>query len=161
VIVDYGHNPSSLAAILSAIERFPQQMRTAVYSVAGDRRDCDIIRQGELLGSAFDRLLLYEDHYLRGRPQGEIIGLLRAGLANARRTKEMLAYTTWTSAADAALQLVRPGELLLVQADVVDQAVGYLKGVLASGAPTNGNSSPAALEVATALKSAAVLNVAG
>lgn len=52
VIVDYGHNPSSLAAILAAIEPFPHQMRTAVYSVAGDRRDSDIIRQGELLGGA-------------------------------------------------------------------------------------------------------------
>jgi cyanophycin synthetase len=161
VIVDYGHNPSSLAAILAAIERFPQQTRTAVYSVAGDRRDCDIIRQGELLGGAFDRLLLYEDHYLRGRQQGEIIGLLRAGLAKARRTKDMQAYTTWASAADAALQLVRPGELLLVQADVVDQAVGYLKGVLAAGTPTNGSSSPATMDMAAALKSTAVLNVAG
>ena len=106
VIVDYGHNPSSLAAILTAIEPFPQQMRTAVYSVAGDRRDCDIIRQGELLGGAFDRVILYEDQYLRGRPAGEIIGLLRAGLASARRTKEMQAFTTWASAADAALRLV-------------------------------------------------------
>jgi cyanophycin synthetase len=39
VIVDYGHNPSSLAAILTALEPFPAQMRTAVYSVAGDRRE--------------------------------------------------------------------------------------------------------------------------
>ncbi len=87
VIVDYGHNPSSLSAILTAIESFPAQLRTAVYSVAGDRRDCDIMRQGELLGGAFDRVLLYEDHYLRGRPPGEIIGLLRAGLAGAAQKK--------------------------------------------------------------------------
>jgi len=161
VIVDYGHNPSSLAAILAAIEPFPQQMRTAVYSVAGDRRDCDIIRQGELLGAAFDRVILYEDQYLRGRPQGEIIGLLRAGLANARRTKEMQAFNAWSNAADVALQVVRPGELLLVQADHVDTAVSYLKTVIASGAMTNGNNSPATMEVAAALKNASVLNVAG
>lgn len=161
VIVDYGHNPSSLAAILSAIEPFPQQTRTAVYSVAGDRRDCDIIRQGELLGGAFDRVILYEDQYLRGRPQGEIIGLLRAGLANGRRTKEMQAFNAWTNAADAALQVVRPGELLLVQADHVDTAVSYLKTVLANGTSVSGSNSPATMEVASALKNASVLNVAG
>ena len=161
VIVDYGHNPSSLAAILAAIEPFPQQTRTAVYSVAGDRRDCDIIRQGELLGGAFDRVILYEDQYLRGRPQGEIIGLLRAGLGNGRRTKEMQAFNAWTNAADAALQVVRPGELLLVQADHVDTAVNYLKTVLANGAAVNGSNSPATMEVASALKNASVLNVAG
>jgi cyanophycin synthetase len=158
MIVDYGHNPSSLAAILAAIEPFPHQMRTAVYSVAGDRRDCDIIRQGELLGGAFDRVLLYEDHYLRGRQQGEIIGLLRAGLANARRTKEMQAFTTWTSAADTALRMVRPGELLLVQADVVDQAVNYLKTFLAGDVSANGNGAAAAID--GTLKAPVVLNVA-
>ncbi len=156
VIVDYGHNPSSLTAILSAIESFPAQMRTAVYSVAGDRRDCDITRQGELLGNAFDRVLLYEDHYLRGRPPGEIIGLLRAGLANARRIKEMTAYNAWTSAADAALRLVRPGELLLVQADVVDQAVDYLRAFLANDLSLSGNNALSAAGIKTS-----VLNVAG
>jgi cyanophycin synthetase len=162
VIVDYGHNPSSLSAILEAIESFPSQMRTAVYSVAGDRRDCDIIRQGELLGGAFDRVLLYEDHYLRGRPAGEIIGLLRAGLANSRRVKEMNAFNTWTSAADAALRLVRPGELLLVQADVVDQAVDYLKAFLTSDLLINGNGTLSPVDPAAAtLKSPTVLNVAG
>ena len=158
VIVDYGHNPSSLAAILTAIEPFPHQMRTAVYSVAGDRRDCDIIRQGELLGGAFDRVILYEDEYLRGRPAGEIVGLLRAGLANARRTKEMQAFTVWTDAADTALRLVQPGELLLVQADSVDKAVDYLKTVLASGESVNGNGTT--MEVAAALKAATALHVA-
>jgi cyanophycin synthetase len=160
VIVDYGHNPSSLAAILSAIGSFPAQMRTAVYSVAGDRRDCDIIRQGELLGGAFDRVLLYEDHYLRGRPPGDIIGLLRAGLAGARRTREMQAFNTWTSAADAALRLIRPGELLLVQADVVDQAVGYLKTYLTNELSMNGNGAPANVEAPASLPTPIVLNVA-
>ena len=67
VIVDYGHNVSALAALIEALENFPPSRRTVVYSAAGDRRDCDMVRQGELLGHAFDRVILYEDHYLRGR----------------------------------------------------------------------------------------------
>lgn len=158
VIVDYGHNPSSLAAILSAIEPFPHQVRTAVYSVAGDRRDSDIIRQGELLGGAFDRVILYEDNYLRGRPQGEIIGLLRAGLAGARRTKEMQAFTAWTTAVDAALRAIRPGELLLLQADVVDQAVNHLKAMLGTSVVVSANGVAATNGV---VKPSTVLHVAG
>ena len=60
VVVDYGHNPSSLVALIDALDQFPHKRRTAVYTCAGDRRDCDMIRQGELLGAAFDR-----DHSLR------------------------------------------------------------------------------------------------
>jgi cyanophycin synthetase len=161
VIVDYGHNPSSLAAILDALKAFPPQMRTAVYSAAGDRRDCDITRQGALLGEAFDRVLLYEDHYLRGRKAGEIIGLLRAGLNGSQRTKETQAFGTWTSAVEAALRLVRPGELLLVQADVVDQAVDYLKKYFMTGAASNGTMAVTSVEMAAALKSSAVLHIAG
>jgi cyanophycin synthetase len=160
VIVDYGHNPSSLSAIMEAIDSFPAQLRTAVYSVAGDRRDCDIIRQGELLGGAFDRVLLYEDHYLRGRQPGEIIGLLRAGLANSHRAKEMHAFNTWSSAADAALRLVRPGDLLLGQADDVDQAVNYLRAYLTSDLTVNGAGAPVPID-ASAVKTPIVLNVAG
>jgi cyanophycin synthetase len=161
VIVDYGHNPSSLAAILSAMQEFPQQMRTAVYSVAGDRRDSDIVRQGELLGGAFDRVILYEDHYLRGRVQGEIVGLLRSGLANARRTRELQAYTQWTEAVDTALRIVRPGELLLIQADVVDQAVNYLKSFLAANASVNGNDLSTTVENGGTLKAPSFLHAGG
>ncbi|MCC7474235.1 MAG: cyanophycin synthetase [Pirellulales bacterium] len=157
VIVDYGHNPSSLAAILTAIEQFPHQVRTAVYSVAGDRRDSDIIRQGELLGGAFDRVILYEDNYLRGRAPGEIIGLLRAGLSGAKRTKEMQAFTVWTAAADAALKMVRPGELLLVQADVVDQAVEHLKGRLTAQTQPSSLDGNAAADASKLAEPAAVV----
>src|SRR6185436_14223081 len=85
VIVDYGHNVSALSALIEAINQFPHERRYVVYTAAGDRRDCDIIRQGELLAGAFDGVILYEDHYIRGRAEGEITRLLRQGLAKGPR----------------------------------------------------------------------------
>jgi cyanophycin synthetase len=126
VIVDYGHNASSLAAVLTAIEQFPNARRTAVYSVAGDRRDCDIIRQGEQLASAFDRVILYEDYSVRGRATGEITRLMKQGLATGGRVTDIHgSVQNWTSAVNTALRLVQPGDLLLVQADVIDEAMRY------------------------------------
>jgi cyanophycin synthetase len=130
VVVDYGHNSHSLAAVIEAIGKFPHERRTCVYSTAGDRRDCDIIRQGELLGAAFDRVILYEDHYRRGRTQGEIIGLFRKGLESAARTKEIVEMDGATKAAEAALTSARPGELVLLQADAIDETVQWLRGYL-------------------------------
>ena len=128
VILDYGHNPSALAAVIEAVERhYPHRERIAVYSTAGDRRDCDIVRQGELLGAAFDRVLLYEDHYLRGRNEGEIIGLLAQGLAGGRRVKEVAQFRGSLKAVQAALESIGPDRLLLVQADEVDETVGYVR----------------------------------
>ncbi|MCE5266408.1 MAG: cyanophycin synthetase [Planctomycetaceae bacterium] len=130
VVVDYGHNAASLVAVIEAISNFPQKRRACVYSTAGDRRDCDIVRQGELLGAAFDRVILYEDHYLRGRSAGEIIGLLRKGLAGATRTTEIIEVQGATKAAETAITSVDSDELVLIQADTVDETIQWLRGYL-------------------------------
>ena len=130
VVVDYGHNPSSLQALLDVLDQFPHERRLAVYSAAGDRRDQDLIRQGELLGEAFDRVIVYEDHYLRGRKPGEIMQLFCTGLAAASRAKEVHQIVGWKQACEAALKAMRPGELLLVQADVVDETIDYLRSLV-------------------------------
>jgi len=130
VVVDYGHNPSSLLALLDVIKQFPHEKRLAVYSAAGDRRDVDLVRQGQLLGDAFDRVIVYEDHYLRGRQPGEIMALLRQGLEQGKRVRDIKQISGWKKACEEALSCVRPGELLLVQADVVDETVEYLKSLV-------------------------------
>ncbi len=132
VIVDYGHNPSALEAMIEAIELFPASRRLAVYTAAGDRRDCDMIRQGEQLGDAFDVVILYEDHYLRGRPQGEIMQLLRQGMAGGSRVSEIREVLGSVKAIEASLDSLRPGDLLLLQADVIDETVDYVKRYLAA-----------------------------
>lgn len=134
VIFDYGHNPSSLMALLETLDQFPHRRRAAVYSAAGDRRDSDMIRQGELLGDAFDRVVLYEDQYLRGRAAGEIMTLFRRGLASGRRVADVQAVQGWIAALEIALQSILPGDLLLIQADVIDVTVEYVHKRLASDA---------------------------
>jgi cyanophycin synthetase len=93
-------------------------------------RDCDIIRQGELLGAAFDRVILYEDHYRRGRSEGEIIGLFRKGMESASRTREIIEIAGATNAAEAALSTAQPGELVLLHADAIDETVQWLRSYL-------------------------------
>jgi cyanophycin synthetase len=117
-------------ALLEALEEMPHQRRSAIYSTAGDRRDCDMVRQGELLGDAFDRVWLFEDHYLRGRPPGEIIGLFRKGLTGRRRVTEVHEVQGAVPAMQAAL--AAPRELLMMQADAVDESVAFMRQYLAA-----------------------------
>jgi cyanophycin synthetase len=126
VVVDYGHNQSSLLAIAETLDQFPHPSRTVIYSAAGDRRDVDMIRQGEILANHFDRVILYEDNYLRGRQPGEIMSLFKQGMEAGKRVKEIHEVQGWQNAVDRALKLIRKGEFLLMQADVIDEAVQYL-----------------------------------
>ena len=61
VIVDYGHNPDAIRALVQAVESMPAKRRLVVISGAGDRRDCDLRQQTEILGEAFDEVILYQD----------------------------------------------------------------------------------------------------
>jgi cyanophycin synthetase len=127
VIVDYGHNTSSLQAVLETMQLFPHSRRIAIYSAAGDRRDIDLIRQAELLGDAFDKVVIYEDAYLRGRHPGEIIQLFRDGMAQAKRVRDIVGCQGWNNAVDETLRHIQSGDLVLIQADVVDEAMQYLR----------------------------------
>jgi cyanophycin synthetase len=132
VIVDYGHNVSALTALIGALGRIPHQRRIAVYSTAGDRRDCDIVQQGQLLGEAFDRVILYEDHYIRGRAAGEIIGLLRRGVQNGPRVRQVEEIHGALQAVQTALDGAAPGDLLMIQADTIHETVDFMRKYLKS-----------------------------
>jgi cyanophycin synthetase len=127
VIADYGHNASSLLAIVDALNQFPQGHRTVVYSAAGDRRDVDMIRQGEILADHFDRIILYEDQYMRGRKPGEISAIFKRGMDHGKRVKEIYDMSGWENAVDHALKLIKSGDLMLLQADSIDATVQYLQ----------------------------------
>ena len=77
-MIDYGHNVSALRALVEAIEPLPHPRRSIVFSVAGDRRDEDMVGQGRILAGAFDRVYIYEDTCLRGRAPGTCIRTLPA-----------------------------------------------------------------------------------
>jgi len=122
VILDYGHNPSAVAALIDAVGRFPGRTRTAVFSAAGDRPDDSIIRQAAMVGDAFDRVILYDEPKLRrDRAEGEIPALLRQGLARGSRVREVVQVATELAAVEAAFEALRPGDLALIQVDTVDE----------------------------------------
>ncbi len=126
LIADYGHNPDAITALVQAIDTMPATRRTVVISGAGDRRDEDIRQQTEILGDAFDAVILYQDQCQRGRADGEVIALLRAGLQNAGRTRAVQEITGEFLAIDTALQTLQPGELCLILIDQVDEALAHI-----------------------------------
>ncbi len=126
LIADYGHNPDAIQALVNAIQNMPAVRRSVVISGAGDRRDDDIRQQTEILGDAFDDVILYQDACQRGREDGEVIALPRDGLKNARRTKQIDAIDGEFIAIDAALARLQPGDLCLILIDQVEEALAHI-----------------------------------
>jgi cyanophycin synthetase len=133
VIADYGHNPDAMLALVQAVQAMPATRRSVVISGAGDRRDQDIRQQTEILGSAFDEVVLYEDQCQRGRKDGEVIALLREGLANASRTTSTTEIHGEFLAIDTAMDKLQTGELCLILVDQVAEALAYIAGKVKAG----------------------------
>jgi cyanophycin synthetase len=126
VIADYGHNPDAMLALVQAVQAMPAKRRSVVISGAGDRRDQDIRQQTEILGDAFDEVILYEDQCQRGRRDGEVVALLRQGLANARRTTQTSEIKGEFLAIDTAMDKLKADDLCLILVDQVEQALAHI-----------------------------------
>ena len=133
VIADYGHNGDAMNALVAAVQALPATKRSVVISGAGDRRDEDIRVQTQILGKAFDEVILYEDACQRGRQEGEVMALLRAGLQGAERTRKIDEIHGEFIAIDTALDRLQPGELCLVLVDQVEEALAHLAQRVAKG----------------------------
>lgn len=126
VIADYGHNPDAMRALVAAVDAIPAKHRMVVISCAGDRRDQDISDQTTILGDAFDSVVLFEDACQRGRADGEVFKLMRAGLVNAKRARDVVEVRGEFIAIDQALARLTPGDLCLVLVDQVEEALAHL-----------------------------------
>ena len=116
---------SELQEELDAIAR-DATIRVVVISGAGDRRDCDIRMQTEILGDVFDEVILYQDDCQRGRADGEVLGLLREGLSQARRTTQTEEIRGELLAIDTALSRLHPGDLCLMLIDRIEEALAHI-----------------------------------
>ncbi len=87
-------------------------------TAAGDRRDVDIVRQGEIVGDGFDRVVLFEDACNRGRESGDIVRLLKTGADRGKRVAEVVVETCGEHRTiEKALERLRTGDLLVVLVD--------------------------------------------
>ena len=109
----------------------PAKRRHMVISAAGDRRDKDIIEQAAIVGDYCDEVILYQDAAQRGRADGEVLALLRQGLANARRTRSIEEIRGEFTAIDRALEKLEPGDVCLILIDQVEEALAHLSQCIA------------------------------
>lgn len=133
VIADYGHNPDAIRALSQATLAMPASRRIIVISAAGDRRDKDILDQAVIVGEHFEEVILYQDAAQRGRADGEVVALLREGLAGASRTTRIDEVHGEYRAIDQALERLGPGDLCLILIDQVQEALDHLSARIAEG----------------------------
>ena len=116
-IMDYAHNPASMAALAELVGRLrPNYARAlGLVCIPGDRRDEDIRAFITAAVPAFHRLFLREEPGLRGRKRGEMLDFqcsiaLDAGMAS----DAIIGHIHERDAIAALIAEARPGDLAVL-----------------------------------------------
>jgi cyanophycin synthetase len=120
VILDYGHNPAAVQALVSLSKKLDTAgERAVVLAAPGDRRDEDILAIAKAAaGGGFDHYIVRRDDDPRGRKPDEVPRMLREGLvASGVPESKITVIPDEVQAIDHALRLCRRGDLLLVFGD--------------------------------------------
>jgi cyanophycin synthetase len=124
IVLDYGHNKGAMQAIGSAIHALGKRKTVMMIGLPGDRRDGDLIETFNVTRSFVDAYVINQQEDLRERKVMEVPMLLRdqlppevpCALAESQRDGIRKAW-----------QWVKPGDRLMVIADMTDEAVEILR----------------------------------
>jgi len=121
VIMDYGHNPAAIQAMVELSNRLePKGRRIVVIAAPGDRRDQDIREMATLCAGHFDHYICRRDDKLRGRESDEVPMLLREALLAAGVDGDKIEMIPEEDrAVQAALEMGAQDDLLLIFADSI------------------------------------------
>jgi cyanophycin synthetase len=119
VILDYGHNPAAIEAMVALVDRMnPSGKRRILMTAPGDRRDQDMIDLARATAGHFDHYVCHDEDHRRGREEGEVAGILADALRDADVSRDQIEVIADEEQAVAALLAsAKPGDLLLLFAD--------------------------------------------
>lgn len=115
VVIDYGHNQPAVAAMGEVCQRLRAKHVVTVLGLPGDRRDQDLVNTAKAVASFSQRVIVREDHDLRGRQRGEVASLIVGALREAEMAEDHIAVELDEGAAvRKALIEAPPGALCLI-----------------------------------------------
>jgi cyanophycin synthetase len=121
VIMDYAHNPAAVTMVCDVVDRFEVSgKKIMILTMPGDRRDEDILEVASIAAGHFDHYICRRDDNLRGRGAREVPEMLRQGLLDHGVDDSCIEIIEDEEEANnAALNMARAGDLLLLLADHV------------------------------------------
>lgn len=124
VILDYGHNPAAVKAMVDLTRRLDVDgKRLVVLAGPGDRRDEDIQEIARLCAGHFDHYVCRRDDNLRGRDGDEVPNILRKALLEAGVDADRIALIPEEPLAlDHALRTAGAGDLVLAFGDDIERS---------------------------------------
>jgi len=124
ILVDFAHNPDGFNGIKSYLKSIEATEHLGVISGTGDRREEDIIETARIAAQMFDRIIICQEKYLRGRSQQELIELLLKGIEEVKPGMEVIINNSGDDCLRYIISTAKPGSYITILSDTIDNAIG-------------------------------------
>ncbi len=123
VLVDFAHNPDGFTGIKGYLSTIEATEHVGVISGTGDRRNEDIIETARISAQMFDRIIICQEKYLRGRTQQELIDLLLQGIREVKPDMKVLINNSGDDALRYLVTTAQPGTFITILSNTIDDAI--------------------------------------
>jgi cyanophycin synthetase len=123
IMVDFAHNPDGLRGVKEFLSTLDIKENTGIISGTGDRRDDDLREMGRISAQMFDKVIICQEKYLRGRTRENIVSFLVEGLQEVKPEIEIQVIHESKTAFNYAVEQAKQGSFITIIGDSISHAV--------------------------------------
>ncbi|AZI67812.1 cyanophycin synthetase [Kaistella daneshvariae] len=127
VLVDYAHNPHGMCEMQDYLSHIHAPRKVGIVAGVGDRRDSDIIELAEIAANMFDRIIVRQEHSLRGRELDEMNNLMIQGMEKSGRKVPYEMIPDEKEAIRYALETAQTGDYIVALSDNYQEVIKIIK----------------------------------
>ncbi|SMC76081.1 cyanophycin synthetase [Pedobacter nyackensis] len=123
ILVDFAHNSNGYNGIKAYLKSIEATEHIGVISATGDRRDEDIRETGRISARMFDKIIICQEKYLRGRVPQDLIDLLMEGIAEVKPDLEVMINNSGDDCLKYLIATAKAGSFITILSGTIGDAV--------------------------------------
>ena len=123
ILVDFAHNSNGYNGIKAYLKSIEATEHIGVISATGDRRDEDIRETGRISARMFDKIIICQEKYLRGRIPQDLIDLLMEGIAEVKPDMEVMINNSGDDCLKYLIATAKAGSFITILSGTIGDAV--------------------------------------
>jgi cyanophycin synthetase len=123
ILVDFAHNPDGFQGIKGFLKTIEASEHVGVISGTGDRRDEDIKETARISAEMFDRIIICQERYLRGRTQQQIIDLLMEGIREVKPDMPIIINNDGDECLKYIMASATSGSFISILSNTIENAI--------------------------------------
>ncbi|MBE9598821.1 cyanophycin synthetase [Pedobacter sp. MC2016-24] len=130
ILIDFAHNANGYNGVKDYLKSIEATEHVGVISATGDRRHEDIRETGRIAARMFDKIIICQEKYLRGRNAQDLIDLLMEGIADVKPDIEVIINNSGDDCLKYLIATAKSGSFITILSGTIDDAVAKVSDYL-------------------------------